>query len=288
MYRQRPFEFFRLPFCKINCIKLKNLMKTKSLISLLMLLLAASGIQAADDAKTLVTVNGEKLGQNLLNQMVANSTSQGTKDTPELRAALENELIVREVLAQEARKQRLDQDAQVAAQMRLLQSALLAETLINRQSEKFSTGEEKLRAEYKRQADLLADAEEYQLSQVVTATEAEAKAVIKSTKDGESFEKLAREKSISPSRQNGGGLGWILANQITPTIGNVVANMTTGAVTSMPIATPEGWQIIRLDGKRKYKVPSYEDSKQQLINAVLANERAEFIQKLVKAATIKK
>lgn len=263
-------------------------MKTKSLISLLMLLLAASGIQAADDAKTLVTVNGEKLGQNLLNQMVANSTSQGTKDTPELRAALENELIVREVLAQEARKQRLDQDAQVAAQMRLLQSALLAETLINRQSEKFSTGEEKLRAEYKRQADLLADAEEYQLSQVVTATEAEAKAVIKSTKDGESFEKLAREKSISPSRQNGGGLGWILANQITPTIGNVVANMTTGAVTSMPIATPEGWQIIRLDGKRKYKVPSYEDSKQQLINAVLANERAEFIQKLVKAATIKK
>jgi parvulin-like peptidyl-prolyl isomerase len=54
----------------------------------------------------------------------------------------------------------------------------------------------------------------------------------------------------------------------------------------MPIATSEGWQVIRLDGKRKFKAPTFEESKQQLTNAVYANQRAEFIQKLVKAAKV--
>ena len=83
-------------------------------------------------------------------------------------------------------------------------------------------------------------------------------------------------------------MGWVLTNQIAPVVGNVVANMAVGTVTLLPIATPEGWQVVRLDGKRKYKVPSFDESKTQLMNAVFANERAEFIQKLVKAANIKK
>lgn len=247
-----------------------------------------SNVQAANDEKPVVVINGVKVGQDLLNQLVMNAVGQGGKDSPEMRAALENELIIREVLAQESRKQKLDQDSQVKAQLHLQQSALLAEILIAKHLEKVNTGDDKLRIEYKRQIDLLADAEEYQLSHIVTATEAEAKAVIKANKDGEPFDKLAKEKSVSPSRQSGGSLGWILSNQITPVIGNVVANMAVGAVTAMPVATAEGWQVVRLDGKRKYKAPSFEESKQQLINAVLSNERAEFIKGLVRAANVKR
>jgi peptidyl-prolyl cis-trans isomerase C len=143
-----------------------------------------------------------------------------------------------------------------------------------------------LRAEYKRQSDLLADADEFQISHVVTATEAEAKAVIKAVKGGEAFDKVAKEKSISPSRQNGGNLGWLLINQLNPTLANVVANLAEKSVTSVPIATPEGWQVIRLDAKRKLKVPAFDDSKPQLMNALFAKNRAEYVEKLVKEAKI--
>jgi len=244
--------------------------------------------QAAEEVKTIAVVNGTKIGQDLLNQLIVNSIAQGAKDTPELRAALENELVVREVLAQEARRLKLDQDAQVKLQMALQQNALLAEALITKQAEKFNISDEKLRSEYKRQADLLSDVEEYQVSHIVTQTEGEAKALIKAIKGGEAFDKMARTKSISPSAQNGGSLGWLLGNQITPAISNAVVNMSVGAVTSMPIATPEGWQVIRVNDKRKYKVPAFEESRQQLISAVSANERAELIQKLVKAANVKR
>lgn len=227
-----------------------------------------------------------KISGEVLELLVTNNVSQGVNDSPELRAALRNELVVREVLAQETRKQKLDQEATVKAQMFLQQNALLADALIARHASKFNITDEKLRAEYKRQVDLLTDADEFQISHVVTTTEAQARAVIKAARDGETFDKLARDKSISASRQNGGSLGWLLASQITPALANVVVNLPVSAVTSLPIATPAGWQVIRLDAKRKFKVPNFEESKQQVLNAVLANERAEFVQKLVKSANI--
>ena len=258
----------------------------KNLLTLCACVALAFHAQAAEPAKAAATVNGVKIGAEVLELLVANNVAQGGKDTPELRAALKTELIAREVLAQEAKKQKLDQDPSVKAQLSLQQNAFLADTLIAKQAPKFDVSENKLRAEYKRQSDLLADAEEYQISHIVSATEVDAKALIKAVNDGAAFDKVAREKSISPSGQKGGSLGWLMGNQINPALFNVIANLSVGSVTSLPIATPEGWQVIRLDDKRKFKVPSFEDSKQQLVNAVFANERAEYVQKLIKAAKV--
>lgn len=241
---------------------------------------------AADAPKPLATVNGVKLGTELLDVLVSNALAQGATDSADLRNRLRNELIAREVLAQEARKQGLDKEPAIKAQMALQQNALLSEVLVAKQSEKIKPSDEKLRAEYKRQADLLVDAEEYQISHIVTHTEADAKAVIKAAKEGAAFDKLAAEKSINPSAKGGGNLGWLLMNQINPLLSNVVANMAVGGITALPIQTQEGWQVLRLDAKRKYKIPTFDESRQQVLNAVMASERAEYVQKLVRAAKV--
>ena len=74
--------------------------------------------------------------------------------------------------------------------------------------------------------------------------------------------------------------------QMNPSLSNVVANMAVGGITALPIQTQDGWQVLKLGAKRKYKVPTFDESKQQVINAVMANERAEYIQKLIKAAKV--
>ena len=56
--------------------------------------------------------------------------------------------------------------------------------------------------------------------------------------------------------------------------------------TNTPIATSDGWQVLKVEGKRKFKVPSFEESKQQLANAVYTKERTEYVQKLVNAAKV--
>jgi MFS family permease len=83
------------------------------------------------------------------------------------------------------------------------------------------------------------------------------------------------------------GLRYIYAQKVL--FGAISLDMVAvcmGGVTALPIQTQEGWQVLKLDAKRKYKVPTFDESKQQVINAVMASERAEYVQKLVKAAKI--
>lgn len=237
-------------------------------------------------AASVASVNNVKIDAEMMELVVANSVAQGAKDTPELRAALKTELIAREVLVQEAKNQNLDKEASFKLQWQMQQNTLLIDSLLSKQAAKTAITDDMLRTEYKRQTDALADAEQFQISHIVTATEADAKAVIKSVKDGAAFDKLAREKSISPTAANGGSLGWLLAEQITPALSNVLVNLNLGSVTNQPIPTPDGWQVLKLEGKRKFKAPTFEESKQQLVNAVSASQRAAFIQKLVKAAKV--
>ena len=140
--------------------------------------------------------------------------------------------------------------------------------------------------EYKRQLVLLEDVEEYQVSNIVLETEALALEVLKAIKSGQSFEQLAKDKSIDASRANGGSLGWLLPNQLITPLAALVVNLNPGTVAVAPIATQAGWQVIKLQGKRKFTPPSLEDSKPQLVRALLMNYRSEYIQKLVKVAKI--
>ena len=264
---------------------MKLILKMLKRTVLLGAVLSLAGVAWSAQAQVAI-VNSVKIEADVLDLLVANNVAQGAKDNPDLRAALKVELIFREVLAQEARRQNLDKSPIHRLQLQMQQNTLLIDALLAKQADKLSLTDDKLRAEYKRQFDLLADAEQYQLSHIVTATEADAKAVIKAAKDGVAFDKLAREKSTNASAQNGGSLGWLLPNQIRGALSNVVVNLNVGSVSFMPIATPEGWQVLKLDGKRKFNAPSFEESKPQLANALLANDRAEFVQKLVKAAKV--
>ncbi|MGI9150130.1 MAG: peptidylprolyl isomerase [Limnohabitans sp.] len=266
-------------------MKLK--LNTMNRLVLASALFAWGGTSLAADT-TIATVNGVKIGSEMLEFVVANNVAQGVKDTPELRAALRTELISREVLVQEAKKQSLDKDQAFKMQWLMQQSTMLIDSLLAKHFANFNMTDEKLRAEYKRQVDQLGDAEQYQVSHIVTKTEAEAKAAIKelNSKKGPTFAKLARETSIHPSAQNGGSLGWLLPNQIAPALAGAVVNLGVGNTTNTPIATSDGWQVLKVEGKRKFKVPSFEESKQQLATAVFTRERTEYVQKLVSAAKV--
>ena len=62
-------------------------------------------VHAADTAKPVATVNGVKLGSELMDVLISNALAQGATDSADLRNQLRNELVTREVLAQEARRQ---------------------------------------------------------------------------------------------------------------------------------------------------------------------------------------
>ena len=65
--------------------------------------------------KPLATVNGVPIKQSVFDQALKQAIAQGNPDTPQLREALKNQLVARELFLQEASKQGLDKDPEVLA-----------------------------------------------------------------------------------------------------------------------------------------------------------------------------
>ena len=68
---------------------------------------------AADKGKAFATVNGQAIPQAVYDAFAAEQKAQGATDSPELQNAIKEELVRREIIAQEAKKQGVDKKPEV-------------------------------------------------------------------------------------------------------------------------------------------------------------------------------
>lgn len=246
------------------------------------------GAQAQDKvpAGSFAVVNGTALSKELVEQVIRNNQAQGAQPTADSRKLIESELAGRAALSQEALKRGLDKSPTVKVQLELFLQNLLAEALISDHQSKNPIEESVIKADYERQIKLLKDSKEYKIRDIVVADEAQAKAIVASLRKGESFEKLAQDKSIDASKSNGGDLGWLLVEQITPAIGNVVVNLAKGATTMAPIQVGNTWHVLKLEDVRPFTAPTYDVAKVQIRQALMLKQRNEFVSSILSNAKI--
>ena len=92
---------------------------------------------------------------------------------------------------------------------------------------------------------------------------------VKSRLFSEKFENVAREISISQTRDAGGEIGWVNEKTIAEIVIKKIKDLNVGEITS-PILIPEGIMIIKLNNKREIK---NEINKDQLKRKIILNER---------------
>ena len=250
--------------------------------------LLAFASQAAD--APVAVVNGVSIAARLMDRNVQANVAQGQKDTPELRAALKQELVARELMVQEAQKRGLDKLPATQDALAGMRQNLLIELVLNDEFTKNPITEAELKAEYERQVKALksaGDLQQFQISTIVLATEADARSVMTAVRSGQAFDDLAKSRSMDPSKDKGGDLGWFLPDQIAPAISNVVVNLAPGAVSAAPIQVGPYWHVVKLMAKRPYQVPGFDESKNLLQAAVVQSRRAALLKKLTDAAVVK-
>ena len=271
---------------------IKHILK---LLALTLLTLATHSFAAdkptkANDVDFFATVNGTPLTNGLLDLNVKAALAQGQKDSPELKNALKDELINRELLTQESIRQGLDKDIDFRDQIAQLKQTLMIQAFLENHFQKNPISDAKLREEYDRQRKLIgegASATQYRLSQIIVSTETDAIDLIRRIQKGELFGKIAQEHSIDQaSKANGGQLGWVLPGQVVAPVANVMVNLNKGAVTNAPIQTQGGWVILKVDDKRPFKFPTFDEAKPQLRQAIVQQYLAETVKKLRESAKI--
>ncbi len=91
---------------------------------------------------------------------------------------------------------------------------------------------------------------------------------------------------MDSSKERGGDLGWLLADQITPVISNVVVNLQADTVSAVPIAVGPYWHVVKLLAKRPFKVPGFFESRELVFAAVMQNRRMAIFKRLESSAKI--
>ena len=230
------------------------------------------------------TVNNTMLTQGLLDLNIKAAVAQGQKNTPELQKALKDELINRELLAQQAERMDLEKGIDLDDQYTQLRQTLLIQALVEAHFKKSPITDAQLREEYDRQRKLTGDATtgfQYRVSQIIVANESDAMDLINRINKGELFGKLAQQYSIADgAKSNGGQLGWLFPGQLSPELQQLVSKLAKGTIYNAPIQVQGGWAIIKLDDKRNYKLPGFEESKPQLRQAFVQQYLVETVKDL--------
>ncbi|HLC84220.1 MAG TPA: peptidylprolyl isomerase [Candidatus Nanoarchaeia archaeon] len=80
---------------------------------------------------------------------------------------------------------------------------------------------------------------------ILVKTESEANTVLAELLKGEKFEDIAKEKSLCPSKNKGGDLGWFGKGQMVKEF-EVAAFALAVGKTSGPVKSPFGYHIIKV------------------------------------------
>ncbi|MCW5689905.1 MAG: peptidylprolyl isomerase [Pseudolabrys sp.] len=121
--------------------------------------------------------------------------------------------------------------------------------------------------------------------------QADAEAVLAALKDKpECFADLARAHSRCPSAAQGGNLGQLTADQVTPEFADALADMAPGEISAAPVATRYGFHIIQLARRHEGKTLPFEAVAERIADylreAVMHRAQAQYIARLVSAAQI--
>ena len=215
-------------------------------------------------AKTDAPAKGKDLfPQAYFDFMLKQRTAQGQQDSPELRAAVRDELNTRELLVREAKKQGMDKSATMKAEMDLTSQTVLVRAYMADYLKAHPVPDELLHKEYDTIRAQMGD-KEYKVRHILVDKEDEAKDIIASLQKGEKFEKLAERSKDTGSKEKGGDLDWNTPSNFVKPFADAMIALQKGKFTTTPVQTQFGWHVIELDDIRDAKVPSFDEVKPQL------------------------
>jgi peptidyl-prolyl cis-trans isomerase C len=235
------------------------------LTSLAALLVAGSLISAPALAqgKAFATVNGQAISQSVYDAFIAEQKAQGAQESAELKNAVKEELVRRELLAQEAKKKGLDKQAAVIGQMELARQAVLIRVLLSEHVRANPISDAQLKTEYEQIKNSLGSTE-YKARHILVEKEDDAKAIIAKLEKGEKFAALAKQSLDPGSKDKGGELDWSSPNSYVKPFAETLPKLKKGEYTKTPVKTDFGYHVIQVDDSRPLTPPSFEQVKPQL------------------------
>jgi len=199
-----------------------------------------------------------------------------------------DQAIERKLLAKDAIKSGIENDAEYKKLLENIKSNLALEIWMKRVFDKITVSQADVKAYFDKNADKFAKPETAKARHILLKTEQAAKDVIAELKglSGDALTKkfieLAKAKSTGPSAPNGGDLGWFGARQMVAPFSAATFAQGKGEVTKTPVKTQFGYHVILTEDKKGGEKVNFEDAKGQIENGLKMEKFRDDVSKIAK------
>ena len=265
----------------------------KKLATLLLSATLLSGAVYADADKVMATYKGGEVKESdIMNKfkdaLSAQPTYKDKKFTEfdkKLQDALVTGFVNTKLLELEAKSSNLETSKEYQEKLAQAKEQLLQQVIIEGYLKK-SVTDSMIDAEYDKLAKDLVGKEEVKASNITVDTEEKAKEVKKKLSKGAKFADVLKEYSAD-EKGSGGTLGYFMEGKLPiPEIEKKAFSMKVGEI-SDPIKTEFGWNIIKVEDRRKVKVPSKEEARQAIVSRLNSIALEKYLEELMKKYDVK-
>ena len=237
---------------------------SRAVLRLAIFATAAGLMPLAASAQNVAIVNGKPVPKTRVDALVKQAQRSGQQVGPEVQQQARDQVVLREIFAQEAAKRGLAANPDVAAQFALARESILIRELFEDYRKKNPVSDADAQGEYDK-FKAQATGTEYRARHILVEKEDDAKALIAQIKGGAKFEDLAKKNSKDTgSAENGGDLDFAKAESYVPEFGGALTKLKKGEMTDVPVKSQFGYHIIRLEDTRAASFPAYDDVKAQI------------------------
>lgn len=236
-------------------------------------------------AGNVATVNGTAIPQSLSDALVSEKVAQGAQDNAQLRQAVREELIDRELIVQAAKKAGLDKQPDVQTAIRLADQGVLIRAYQITYAQKHVPSDAQLKQLYDQTMANMGK-EEFKTRLIIVQSQATAKEVTTKLDSGDSFESVAKQYSVGPNaKENGGDIGWNPITAFPKPVADAVMKLGKGKYTPA-VSADNVWFVVQLEDRRPFTPPSFDQAKAQFRDAVINQEFQKDLQKMRASAKV--
>lgn len=228
------------------------------------------------------SVNGVVIDEALVQAYMATNADNAALQNPGM--AMQN-IVLLELLNQEAAKQGLTDDAALQAKVKVQVMTTIADAVLNDFMAKNPVSEAAIEEVYQQQ--VVAQAQpEFRASHILVESEEEANKLRERIVNGEDFAALAKEFSKDPgSAPDGGDLGFFTASDMVPEFSAAVAEAALNEVTPV-VKSQFGYHLILVTDRRTQTPPALAEIRPQIEQLLQRQLLQGYVNNLVNAADI--
>lgn len=224
-----------------------------------------------------------------LEQSLPPEVLQKATDKDKLKKDLINQLVDLRILTDAALSSGVDKNPEVKQAVEKAKEQVIVQAFVFEQL-RSKVNDQAIEAEYKDLKDKfiqeVKNKKEVKVRHILVKDEKAANDVLTRLKNGDDFQKIAREASEDKdSGKDGGDLGYILEGAV-PEFDKALEALKPGETSKEATKTQFGYHIFKVDERRNAKPPKFEDVKQQLGARVQQKAFLDLVKRLRDKATV--